>query len=141
MIRRVVATQSQAVAVGAGQEVDTFLDRVVKYIPAEIVSAWVTAKGVIEGTSVPSKQTVLWICFVVGIALTIGYTLKQTAVGGKSPAIWQTIISTVAFVIWAIALGEPFSSLLGKAEQSLYGSLLLIAYTVIVPIVVTNPDP
>jgi hypothetical protein len=141
MIRRVVATQHQAAAVGVGQEVDTFLDRVVKYIPAEIVSAWVTAKGVVEGTAVPSKQTILWICFLLGVVATVIYTLKQTAVPNQRPAVRQTVIATVAFIIWAIALGEPFATLFGKAEQSLYGSLLLIAYTVFVPLFVTNPDP
>jgi hypothetical protein len=125
----------------AGQEVDTFLDRVVKYIPAEIVSAWVTAKGIVEGTAIPSKQTILWICFVGGVVATILYTLKQTAVPEQGPAVWQTVIATIAFIIWAIALGEPFATLFGRAEQSLYGALLLIAYTVFVPLLVTNPDP
>ena len=40
-----------------------------------------------------------------------------------------------------LALGEPFTSLLGAANQSLYGSLLLIFYTVLTALVVTNPDP
>jgi hypothetical protein len=44
-------------------------------------------------------------------------------------------VSTGAFIVWAIALGEPFSTLLGKTEQALYGSLLLILYTMVVGLI------
>lgn len=128
-------------AIGSGQEVDTFVDRVVKYIPAEIVSAWVAAKGVVEAAGASVNGMVLWVCFAVGVIFTALYTLKQTAVPNQSPAVVQTGISTVAFIIWVIALGEPFTTLLGKTNQSLFGSLLLIAYTVGVALLVPNPDP
>jgi hypothetical protein len=141
MIRRVIATQYQAATVGARQEVDTFFDRVVKYIPTEIVSAWVAAKGLVESTAVPSRRMVLWICFAVGVVLTGLYTLKQTAIPGQPPAVKQTAITTIAFAIWVMALGEPFATLLGKESQSLFGSLLLIGYTLVVSLFVTNPDP
>jgi hypothetical protein len=141
MIRRVVAQQHQAAQIGGGQEVDTFVDRVVKYIPAEIVSAWVAAKGVVEAAGAAANAYVLWVCFAVGVILTALYTLKKTAVPGLKPAYVQTGIATVAFVVWVIALGEPFATLFGKAQQSLYGSLLLIAYTVGVALLVKNPDP
>jgi len=140
MNRRVIASEHQA-ATARGQEIDTFFDRVVKYIPAEIVSAWVAAKGLVESTTIPSKQMVLWICFVVGLALTALYSLKVTAVPGQQPAYRQTTIATIAFLVWVLALGEPFATLLGKTQQSLYGSLLLIAYTLIVALLVKNPDP
>jgi hypothetical protein len=139
MIRRIIADQHEA-AKATGQEVDTFFDRVLKYIPAEIVGAWVAAKGLIESAATPSKMTVLWICFVVGVVLTALFVLKKTAIPGQSPAVKQTAITTVAFVVWVLALGEPFTSLLVAANQSLYGSLLLIFYTLVVALV-TNPDP
>jgi hypothetical protein len=113
----------------------------VKYIPTEIVSAWVAAKGLVESAATSSRQTVLWICFAVGVVLTVLLILKQTSGPEQPPAIKQTAISTVAFVIWVFALGEPFTSLLGQTNQSLYGSLLLIFYTIVVALLVTNPDP
>jgi hypothetical protein len=48
---------------------------------------------------------------------------------------------TGAFVVWTVALGEPFASLFGQPNQSLFGSLLLIFYTVVIALFVKNPDP
>src|SRR5258708_386586 len=117
-MRRILTTKLQAA--GVAPEVDTFFDRVAKYIPAEIVSAWVAVKGLIEAAATQSKQTVLWISFGVGVVLTALYMLKQTAAPGKPAAVAQTAIATGAFVVWVLALGEPFASLLGKSEQALY---------------------
>jgi hypothetical protein len=130
MIRRIVTTQLQ-VADSGGHEVDTFFDRVVKYIPTEIVSAWVAAKALVGAAAVVSKNTVLWVCFGAAVVLTALWTLKQTSLPGKPHAVTQTFVATVAFIVWAIALGEPFATLLGTARQSLYGGLLLIFYTLI----------
>jgi len=134
MISRIVTNQYQ-VADAAGHEVDTYFDRVVKYIPAEIVSAWVAIKALVEASAAASKYTVLWVCFVAAALLTALWTLKRTALPGKPPAITQTLVATGAFIVWAVALGEPFSSLLGLAQQSLYGGLLLIFYTLAVGLV------
>jgi len=141
MIRRVIAEQYQAAKIGAGQEVDTFFDRVVKYIPSEIVSAWVAAKGLVESAATPSKLTILWICFALGVVLTVFLALKQTTVPEEPLAVRQTAIMTGAFVVWTVALGEPFTNLLGQPNQSLFGSLLLIFYTVLIALLVKDPDP
>jgi hypothetical protein len=132
-MRRILTEKLQAA--GVAPEVDTFFDRVVKYIPAEIVSAWVAVKGLIEAAATQSKQTVLWICLAVGVVFTALYMLKKTAVPGKPPAIAQTAIATGAFIVWVLALGEPFASWLGAANQALYGSLFLIFYTLAVGLI------
>jgi hypothetical protein len=62
--------------------------------------------------------------------------LKRTAIPGKPPAVTQALISTGAFAVWSFALGEPFATWLGGQQQSLYGSLLLIFYTLIVGLIV-----
>jgi hypothetical protein len=132
-VRRIVTEELQVA--GANAPVDTFFDKVVKYIPTDIVSAWVAVKGVVAATSVPSKNGVMWVCFGAFVVLTTLWTLKQTSVPGKSPAITQTVVATVAFVVWAVALGEPFTGLLGQETQSLYGSLLLIFFTLTVGLI------
>jgi len=127
MNRRIVGTQLHAQGLDKG--IDTYFDRVVKYIPVEIVSAWVAAKGLVQAADVAAKDTVMWICFAVGSVFTILTILKQTGQPGKPHAWGQIAISTLAFVIWTVALGEPFTSLLGTNQQALYGSLLLIFFT------------
>lgn len=135
-MRRILTDQLHAS--GVTPDVDSYFDRVVKFIPVEIVSAWIAVKGIIAAAATGSKQLVLWICFAIGLIFTALYMLKQTALPGKPPAILQTIIATIAFAVWAFALGEPFATWLGVANQSLYGSLLLIFFTLGVGLITPN---
>lgn len=133
MSRRIVTTELQAVT--GSVPVDTYFDRVVKYIPADIVSAWVFVSSVINSSSddLP-KAVVLWIAFGCGVVLTALWTLKQTAQPKKPPAVKQTLISTGAFAVWVFALGGPFVNL--AVYRPLYGSLVLVLYTLLVALVV-----
>ncbi|NEP53497.1 MAG: hypothetical protein F6K65_33750 [Moorea sp. SIO3C2] len=131
MSRRIVTTQLEGT--GQSRQVDTYFDRVVKYIPADIVSAWIVVTNLIKSADNVSVNTLLWISFIFGIILTATWTLKQTSVPRKKIAITQTAISTVAFVVWVFALGVPFSTL--GFYRPIYGSLILILYTLIVAII------
>ena len=112
-------------------KLDTYFDKVVKYIPSDIVGAWVAAAGIIRSASGVPAATVLWICFAFGVLLTALWKLKQTGL----PI--QAGISTGAFVIWVFALPEgPFAHL--AWYHPLYGSLVLIGYTLVSALV--NPD-
>ena len=132
MSRRIVTTKLQA---ATGAQVDTYFDRVVKYIPADIVSAWVAVTGLISGRKDIPVNTILWLAFLIGIFITAAWVFRQTAQPNKRPAITQTGISTGAFIIWVIALGGPFATL--AFYKPVYGSLLLILYTLVVGII--NP--
>src|SRR5437763_13906293 len=133
MNRRIITSKLQTA--GTGNEIDTYFDKVVKYVPVEIVSAWVATSAIVQAAAVAAKNGVMWACFGAGLVLTALWTLKKTAQPGKPPAVQQTLISTLAFVLWTIALGEPFRSLLTPEKQSLYGALLLILFTLIVPLI------
>ena len=64
-----------------------------------------------------------------------GSAWRKLAVGGTMPsriAITQAIISTGAFAVWVFALGGPFQHVPG---QPVYGSLLLILYTLVVALI------
>jgi len=131
MSRRIIATQLQSR--GAGQEVDTYSDKLLKNIPAEIIAAWVTASNLINSASDTPKNTVLWIAFLIGVVLTVFWTKKQTDVKGLPTAWTQISIATGSFVVWVFALGGPFASL--SFYRPLYGALLLILYTLVVPLI------
>jgi hypothetical protein len=134
MGRRITTKQLQANF--PGTKVDTYFDKVVKYIPADIVGAWVAVTGLINSGSNIPRGALLWIAFAIGIILTAIWTLKQTTIPGKPPAITQTAVSTGAFIIWVFALGDPFATL--EWYRPLYGSLFLILYTLIVALI--NPS-
>jgi putative flippase GtrA len=129
MSRRVITRQLQNLQ---SQKLDTYFDRVIKYIPADIVAAWVAVVGIVKsGATGTSAALALWIAFVFGAILTAIWTWKQTSVAGLPAVPKQILISSVAFIVWVFALGGPqFDGL--TWYNPMYGSLLLIAYTLIV---------
>lgn len=132
MSRRIVSKQLRAM--GAGRDLDTYFDRVVKYIPADIVGAWVAVTGLIAAATDVPTATILWIAFISGVVLTPLWMWRQTSVSGQPPAITQIVIATIAFIVWVFALGGPFATLV--FYNPLYGSLLLVFYTLIVALII-----
>lgn len=130
MGRRIVTVRYESSTGGA---VDTYFDKVIKYIPADIVGAWVAVTGLISSDGGSPKSLLLWITFVAGTVLTLLWTLKQTSVPNKKPAMTQALISTGSFVVWVFALGGPFATL--GFYRPLYGSLLLIFYSLTIGLV------
>lgn len=129
MGRRIVSVKYESGE--SSPRVDSYFDRLLKYIPADVVGAWLTANGLIQsaGDDVP-KLGLLWLTFALGLAATAGWTLDQTREPKKKPAWTQTMISTGAFGVWIFALGGPFAEL--AFYKPLYGSLLLVFYTLFV---------
>jgi hypothetical protein len=126
-----IRTQAFQGAGGPQPPLDTYFDKVIKYIPSDIVGAWVAATGLIKtATGVPTEK-VLWISFAFGLVATAAWKFKQTHL----PI--QAAISTGAFLVWVFALpGGPFEPL--SWYNHLYGSLALIGYTLTTALV--NPD-
>jgi len=129
MSRRIVSTQLQANQAGS---VDTYFDRVVKYIPADIIAAWTTATGLIAVAAGLSRN-VLWIVFFVLLVLTPFWIMKTTDKPNQPHAKTQIAIGTIAFAVWVFALGGPFAQL--GFYKPVYGSLILIFYTLVVALI------
>ncbi|HEY6209311.1 MAG TPA: hypothetical protein VIW28_09635 [Gemmatimonadales bacterium] len=130
---RVAPTRAQAAAgLTPAVEFDSYFDKAVKYIPADIVAAWVAVTGLVSSARDLPRQTILWVAFGIGLLLTALWTWKQAAAPGRRPPVTQTIISTGAFAVWVFALGGPFQHVPG---QPVYGSLLLILYTLVVALI------
>ena len=118
---------------------DTYLDRLIKYIPAEIIAAYVFISGILSTSS--SDIIVNWISFGVLLVLTPLYIWRLIALEDKKannpqsrkPAWAQMIIAFFAFAIWVYAIGGPFASL--PWYNRMYGSVLVALYTVIVPVI------
>ena len=138
MSRRVRALPPKALGAAAAAqpvEIDSYFDKVLKYIPADIVAAWVAVTGLVSSARDIPQQAVLWVAFGIGLLLTGWWTWKQASVPGRRPPVTQALISTVAFAVWVFALGGPFQHFPGR---EVYGSLLLILYTLVAALV--NPQ-
>ncbi|PSF38683.1 hypothetical protein C7H19_04020 [Aphanothece hegewaldii CCALA 016] len=117
-------------------KVNHYFENLTKSIPSEIVMAWVTLTGLIKTDDNIPQNTILWILLAIFIILTIAWTYKKNSGREKNSSILQIAISTGSFVIWVFALGEPFSSL--SFYHPVYGSIALILYSLIVPLIPMN---
>jgi hypothetical protein len=115
-----------------GGEKDGYIDKVVKYVPADVIAAWTAAVAVIKGAAGIPNVTVLLICLVVGLGVTFWWVLTQTATTGQPPAYKQAIIATIAFLVWVLALGD-LDAALGAimSWNEAYAKLLLIGFTLV----------
>jgi hypothetical protein len=136
MGRRIVTRRLESTR--GSVQVDTYFDKVIKYIPADIVAAWTVVTSLVTGTGEQfPKATVLWLAYGFGILMTGLWTWKQTQEKNRPPARTQILVAAIAFAIWVAALGGPFD--FWPLYQRLYGSLLLIAYTLTVGLI-TPPE-
>src|SRR4051812_8124518 len=119
MARTIVTPQD--IASGTPRTPDNFGARLVKYIPAEVITVYLTLDGVIRASSGTSNLTVLkWIIFVLLLAATPFYLYKFA----NMKKITQVIIATISFAVWVFAVGSggPFD---GVGQRTLYAALIL----------------
>jgi hypothetical protein len=87
---------------------DDYLDRLLKYIPAEIIALYLAVTNAVPSTD-RSYHLTLWIVFAVTVASTPIYMYFATQNRPAEPVLWsQIVISSVAFPIWVFAIGGPF---------------------------------
>jgi uncharacterized membrane protein YccC len=90
---------------------DPYLEKIIKFIPTDIVAAYVVASGLVKMIPTQERQ-VLW-SWIVAIALLIAtpFWLLQTTGGTTSKGCVRTAIAgTIAFAAWVFATGGPFDA-------------------------------
>lgn len=111
---------------------DDYRDRLIKYIPADVVAIYVSLLALIK-TANPEKTpivTIEWAIF--GIILVVSIPWQRRIV--KIDKWQQVAIGSVAFVVWAISLGDPFATTWRTWYQPLYGSIILMLFTFLIPL-------
>lgn len=111
---------------------DDYKMRVIKYIPTEIVAAYVTLEGIIKATE-KAPAGAYWMVFIILLVLTPIYMWRITEQSDQKPAWDQIIVSFFSFIIWVMALGGPFATL--SWYQPIYPALLLPIFTLVVPLI------
>jgi|SRR6267378_8652686 len=116
-----------ASVLASGSKPDDYFSRLLKYIPAEVVALYVSAEGVVPAGH-PKRLMYLWAIFVFCSIATPVYMFFTARDETTKKPIWiQTLIATIAFPVWAYALGGPFTTL--SWFEPFVGSLLLMAVT------------
>ena len=132
-IRSVADAIAMAPATPSNNDPNTYKDRLVKLIPSEIVTAYITLQGLISGQDEKDKVLYTAIAFISLLILTPFYLSK---IGGVNK-IGQIIFTTLAFIIWVMASGG-FHNMFPESyifQKDFLGSLLLIIYTLAIPFV------
>lgn len=121
----------------SAEKVDGYSDRLLKYIPADVVSFWLAGNGLVQSQAGDARIGALWLLFVVGLVLSALWTRKLTKEPGRAPAWRQIVLSCISFFVWVFAIGGPFSEL--PFYDPLWSSLLLFMYTAAVPLLPAPP--
>jgi hypothetical protein len=75
---------------------DNYVDRLMKYIPAEVIAAYMTLAGIIKSSPQPNDPLLHWVIFLV--VLVGGFFYLKKPAGVRKPV--QLIISLLAIVVW-----------------------------------------
>jgi hypothetical protein len=110
-----------------GAAVDGYKERLLKYIPAEVITLYMALRSVVEtAVGVKSVRAAAWVIFVAGVVSTI-VQLRQSM---TIPNYKQIAISTLAFVIWALAIGgQPFIQVFDEKALALWAGIALPIFT------------
>jgi hypothetical protein len=130
MSRRINTVSLQA-AGGGGEKPDDYTDRIVKYIPADIVAAWLAVTSAIKSAANPPSVRTLWLIFAVGAIFAALWTWRKASEPGKPAPYIQTAVSTLAFFVWAYATGGVLPQWPGNLYQPLNATLLLVGFSLV----------
>ncbi len=108
---------------------DPYTSSLLKYIPTEIVAAYLVIQGMIpEDGGTASFVTTLVVALIM-LALTPLYLSKVQGVKAAD----QLAVTTVSFVVWLYTLGGPFTWL--GLHVSYVGSAALVIWTLVIPLI------
>lgn len=123
MIR--TAVYPKAGARDAGRAVDEWGDKLVKYIPAEVLAFYIPAYALVEANAPLGP----WIVFGLGLVGTVAYLVAR-ADRADPPRWYFYLLSAIAFIAWSIGTSSIGSVLwhlpAWSSEVTLLGAVFLI---------------
>jgi uncharacterized membrane protein len=123
---------------GTTSDIKDYFDRVAKYIPAEVVAAYISANGVARLAQSPG--TLFTVIFAVCVVCTPLYITRFTSTPKEA---WtNSLMAIAAFIVWAYATGGGLVTYLGWYDAPT-ASVILVLFTLIsgavVPVVKQEP--
>lgn len=109
------------------QDESEYSKRLLKNIPSEILGAYVAINGMLSAS--PTPNWLYWIIFGVLLVLTplwlrFGQEVKQ---------VWQLVLSTIAFLIWAMTVPGAFDVV--PYAATIGGALVIIYSGIVAPMI------
>ncbi len=110
-------------------QIQSYMERLVKLIPAEIIGLYLVGQGIIP----PAEKVALVVWSIICLGLVV--LVRAKATGDRANSIspqWSAVaVSTISFVIWVYNMPGPFQAF--NLAVPFVGSLAVLVWTFIVP--------
>ncbi len=131
IVRRLQAQAAPGAAGGPENGFNSYLARLVKLIPAEVVALYLTGNGFITPGS--RMGSTIWAGICLGLVVLVRVHATRDKANHIPPQGMAVLISAVSFVIWVYTMGGPFLAY-GLANPRV-GSLAVLVWTFVVPFI------
>ncbi|MBU6454007.1 MAG: hypothetical protein KGS72_19665 [Cyanobacteria bacterium REEB67] len=113
---------------------DSFGEKLLRYIPGDIVAAWVALTGILAQAAADVPVWLSWAVLGALLALTPFYVcfVKTDPPGITAAKSFHWVTACLAFVSWSFAMGGPFATL--AWYKPVFGSVLLVIVTLVIPV-------
>jgi hypothetical protein len=130
-------------------ENDNYIQKIIKYIPAEIVAGYTALVGYLSFNTpeIPKYYVTYYLILLVSLAIiTPVWTYvaviddESGPLNKKTRAIFHSSIATISFLIWVYAVGNPLLKELICScadcpfDSKALGSIILVLFTILTPL-------
>ncbi len=114
----------------------SYFDKLIRYIPGELVAAYLALDGLLQEQLVDHSIVLYWFVFLTLLILTPLYVIYRPTHSDFSEHSknFHVVAATVAFLVWVFALGGPFAVTWPHLYRPYYGSILLVITTLTIPV-------
>lgn len=134
-------TENQEIASEQKPTEDSYIEKVKKYIPAEIVGGYFFLHKLIEDDSVSgdttgiSTPTLYLVILLLFLILTPLYKFFQLNSDNLNPPMRQVMISVAAFLAWSFYLGGWFKEFLDTSYNGTLSLIIIVTFTLSTPLI------
>lgn len=117
---------------------DTYFEKLLKYVPGDIVAAFVAIDGLLRDQVTRNDIWLDWSIFFGLLILAPLYAVYRPSSPPprslQAKRSFHAVAAVVAFTVWVFALGGPFAATWPEFYRPMYGTILLIFTTLIIPL-------
>lgn len=131
---RITRPSIKRVAADKSEDFKDYLGRLIKLIPAEVLSLYLVGKGVIasgESAQAPLNYWIGWTVFCLLAVLAVRLFGTSDPKTNQPPQIPAVLIACVSYLIWVYSMGDVFALL--KVYEPKLGSLMVLGWSFVVP--------
>ncbi|MGH2666515.1 hypothetical protein [Flavobacterium sp.] len=126
---REIKSVKDAELIDSVERPNNYRERLVKLIPSEIISVYITINGLILSLDDNIKDSISWISMLILIVITPFYLFRISGVTKRN----QILFSTISLIIWVFATAPPAISDYPENVLKIIASTVLALQTLFIP--------